>query len=94
MERFFAALAAGDCGAMMQATGGGFRARLERAGCAEALEDFRAHRLRLRSIDGSTPDGRDPRASIVRATVERDGRASQLVLRVEPHDGRWVLVTL
>lgn len=94
VERFFAAIAAGDCAALLQAAGGAYRGRLERVGCEGALADFREHRVRLRSVEGTTPDGRDPRVRIVRATVERDGKASQLLLRVEPQDGRWVLLTL
>lgn len=87
VRRFFAALPSEDCAVLapLLATGGSARP------CAETVRELREHGMSLRGIVGSTVDGRDPEAVIVRARVARDGeeRKEPWLLRVERQAGTW-----
>ncbi|MFP2912548.1 hypothetical protein ACLESD_47555 [Pyxidicoccus sp. 3LFB2] len=87
VRRFFAALPSEDCAVLapLLATGGSARP------CEETVRELREHGFSLRSIVGSTVDGRDPEAVIVRARVARDGeeRKEPWLLRVERQAGTW-----
>lgn len=87
VRRFFAALPSEDCAVLepLLATGGSARP------CEETVRELREHGLSLLGIIGSTVDGRDSEAVIVRARVARDGeeRKAPWLLRVERQAGTW-----
>ena len=87
VRRFFEALPSEDCAVLepLLATGGSARS------CEETVRELREHGFSLVGILGSTVDGRDPEAVIVRARVARDGqeRKEPWLLRVERQAGAW-----
>lgn len=89
VQRFFAAISAGDCAALRTLT---TRAQW-RDRCSEAVDEMKGHQVRLLGIEGSAPDGRAPRIQLVRTRVEHNGREHLWLLSVEPApDGGWRLV--
>jgi hypothetical protein len=89
VRRFFAALPSEDCAVLepLLATGG--RAR----SCPETVRELRGHDISLVGILGSTVDGRDPEAVLVRARVASGGQEHRepWLLRVERQAGAWRL---
>ncbi|WP_246356708.1 hypothetical protein [Pyxidicoccus fallax] len=87
VRRFFAALPSEDCAALqpLLATGGSARP------CEETVRELREHGVSLVGILGSTVDGRDPEAVIVRARIANGGeeRKEPWLLRVERQAGAW-----
>lgn len=95
VRAFFAAVAAARCQAMLEEAGGGLAEHLRRDDCRGFLEETRRRGgLELVRVDGVTPDGREPRARLVRAVLRTGGHDKEVVLRVEPAGGRWRLVAL
>jgi len=92
----FDALGASDCERLASLAGGELRARIEERGCESSFKYLRDHPTELRTIVRVDRDGRDSRVRLVRARVWEAGRNGERerVFRIEPHDGRWVLVTL
>ncbi|AKQ70526.1 putative lipoprotein [Myxococcus hansupus] len=87
MRHFFSVLPTGDCQVLapLLATGGSARP------CVETVRELRAHGLGLVGIVGSSVDGRDAEAVIVRARVAHGGRErpAPWLLRVERQRGAW-----
>ncbi len=87
VRHFFSVLPTGDCQVLapLLATGGSARP------CVETVRELRAHGLGLVGIVGSTVDGRDAEAVLVRAWVTHGGRErpAPWLLRVERQRGAW-----
>ena len=87
VRRFFAALPSEDCAVLgpLLATGGSARP------CVETVRELREHGFSLVGIAGSSVDGRDAEAVIVRARVASGGveRKEPWLLRVERQAGAW-----
>ena len=87
VRRFFTALPSEDCAVLepLLATGGSARP------CQETVRELREHGVSLVEIIGSTVDGRDAEAVIVRARMAGGGeeRKEPWLLRVERQAGTW-----
>lgn len=92
---YFTAVAAHDCDALARLSGGKVAANLAREGCDGLLAAYAEMGLALLEIRGETADGRARDARIVRTRLAFSNKdATEAMLRVELHDGRWVLVSL
>lgn len=89
VQRFFAALPAGDCAVLQPMLA---NAESE-AQCRKIVDELNAHGVRLVGIQGAKVDGRDKTALIVTAEIEKDGqrREQPLLVRVETRGGQWRL---
>lgn len=85
--RFFAAVEAGDCETLGKLTA---RDRW-RDRCPEAVKEMKDHGTRFLGIEGSQPDGRDPRTRLVRVRVHYSDGEHLWVLPVEPSAEGWRL---
>jgi hypothetical protein len=83
--RFFQAVDAGDCETLRALT---TRAPWQDR-CSEAIQEMRGHGTRLLRIEGSQPDGRDPRTQLVRARVHHSRGEHVWVLSVKPVAEGW-----
>ncbi|HEX2571459.1 MAG TPA: hypothetical protein VH877_18005 [Polyangia bacterium] len=91
VERFYAAVLAGDCTAVMGALGKAYRARVEQKGnCDKLLEEMREHPLE--SVLDTQVDGRNPAAQLVRARLR--GHKTDVIIRVQAEGGQWKIFSL
>ncbi len=92
VERFYAAIAAGDCQAAKAELSESYRDELRREhiGCVEMLESMRPYPLE--SIVETKTDGRDGDARMVRTRIK--GRQSDVIVRVRADDGQWKIVSM
>lgn len=91
VQRFYAAVAAGDCAAVRAQLGSRLRGRVTSPeGCEQLRQEILEHPLER--VIGTQADGRDPDAQLVRARLR--GRALDVVIRVEAEDGQWKIAAL
>jgi hypothetical protein len=87
VERYFAAVEKKDCPALMALTAPTKAA----TSCAEILDSFGRRQARLVAVNGSEPDGRDARVTIVHARVAFDGHEASWLVRAEADGDGWKL---
>ena len=91
VQRFYAAVTAGNCELALGLLGGGFRSRVAPQGsCEHLFEALREHPLE-RIVDTNT-DGRNRDAQLVRARLR--GRTADVIIRVQAEDSRWRIFSL
>lgn len=64
----------------------------DQAGCDDFFEDARAHRLELLEVLDAQPDGRNPRAVIVRCRVRMEGDERVMLVRAEERESGWAVM--
>ena len=90
VQRFFVAVAAGDCPRVLSDLGTPYRQKVAAAGCPEFLHQLQ--RFPLERVVEVTPDGRSATARLVRSRLQ--GRRTEAIIRLQPEGGSWKIFAL
>jgi len=93
-EKYFGALASGDCPGIQAWSGGELAAKIAKEGCPAAFEEAKSHGLVFVGASGARPDGRDPNARLVDIAIKTDGKDKRVIGRIERVGDAWKVVTL
>ena len=91
VQRFYAAVTAGDCATALNALGGDLRSRVAPDGtCDHLFEELRPHPLER--VVATQVDGRNRAAQLVRTRLR--GRTTDVIIRVQAEGAKWKIFSL
>lgn len=86
------AIDARDCKTIKSLVGGKIAEHLKKAGCKKTFLDAQSVGFKLLRVVSSKPDGRDPKAHLVRLIILSKKKRTKRIARVENIDGAWKVV--